>query len=91
MCWRDVTPTCNTKLGLQHKFKIIVLNPNSKYMPCCFAKPPIFTPGKENKQGKIILKVRCSTFDFQKNTGDVYDVSGLPLWMGEEGLAEFLA
>jgi hypothetical protein len=34
------------------------LNPNSKYMPCCFAKPPIFIPGKENKQGKIILKVQ---------------------------------
>ena len=29
--------------------------------------------------------------DYQKITGDTYEISGLPVWMGEEGLTEFLA
>ena len=29
--------------------------------------------------------------DYQAITGDVYELSGFPTWMGEEGLAEFLA
>jgi len=29
--------------------------------------------------------------DWQKITGDTYEISGLPGWMGEEGLPEFLA
>ena len=29
--------------------------------------------------------------DYQQITGEVYELSGFPTWMGEEGLAEFLA